>query len=515
MTQLNQRKAQFIKNAANIQLADYAVKYDDCSAQGLGGKILPADEYRTPFQRDRDRILYSHSFKRLAHKTQLFLTTGLSEHSRTRLTHTLEVAQLSRTIGQSLGLNLELIEAIAIGHDVGHTPFGHQGERTLNQIMSGKEALDGKRMSHHLHDGGGFKHNYQGVRILTHLEKKEKTSAKTGKRSNKSKGSNGLQLTVLTLEGIFKHTGVEYKNGNRPSYPDQSIFEQLHPKIKHSITLEGQVVAAADEIVQKAHDLEDGLLMKIISRDNVKKWRPLKTIGITEHHPLWCADAHEVSMWAIDVSSIIINRAVTDLLYRVRNTKVPAWSDKRILKNNYLDVDKLVPWFAALDKLMRATLANSLKVSKMDGRARFIITHLFKAYIANPRQLPGATLLEYKEMLINKFKADPTVGPESASINHVRNLLREIRNACKTPYTKPRLFDLKDKPVRQILALFKKMGKAKSPDNIREIIGLQNASLLPLIARDKIFLRCVADHIASMSDSYANKEYHELYIPPV
>ncbi|MCX7920689.1 MAG: deoxyguanosinetriphosphate triphosphohydrolase [Clostridia bacterium] len=170
-------------------------------------------EVRTEFQRDKDRIVYSKAFRRLKHKTQVFISPE-GDHYRTRLTHTLEVSQIARTIARSLRLNEDLTEAIALGHDLGHTPFGHTGEAVLNSIC--------------LH---GFKHNEQSIRVVDILEKE-----------------NGLNLTWEVRDGIRNHTG-------------------------HCIasTLEGQIIKFADRIAYINHDIEDAIRAKIISEDVLPK----------------------------------------------------------------------------------------------------------------------------------------------------------------------------------------------------------------------------------------------------
>ncbi|MBG0763350.1 MAG: dNTP triphosphohydrolase, partial [Tissierellales bacterium] len=151
-------------------------------------------EYRLPFQRDRDRIIHSRAFRRLMHKTQIF-NANKGDHYRNRLTHTLEVSQIARSISKNLGLNEELTEAIALGHDLGHTPFGHIGERTLHLLISGKieDELNLNKSNH-----GGFKHNFQSLQIIDNIEK----------RTHKYKG---LNLTLAVREGILKHTGSKIK----------------------------------------------------------------------------------------------------------------------------------------------------------------------------------------------------------------------------------------------------------------------------------------------------------------
>ena len=172
----------------------------------------PKDELRTDFQRDRDRIIHSKSFRRLKHKTQVFLSPE-SDHYRTRMTHTLEVSQIARTISRALRLNEDLTEAIALGHDLGHTPFGHAGERALNNIVS-----------------FGFTHFEQSVRVCERLERNLK----------------GLNLTAEVIDGILHHT-----RGEQPS------------------TLEGQVVRISDRIAYINHDIEDAVRGNIIRADDI------------------------------------------------------------------------------------------------------------------------------------------------------------------------------------------------------------------------------------------------------
>ena len=170
------------------------------------GRTLPEEKcpIRTDFQRDRDRILHSKSFRRLKHKTQVFLSP-MDDHYRTRMTHTLEVSQIARTIAKGLNLNEDLTEAIALGHDLGHTPFGHCGETVLNNIMT-----------------EGFQHNRQSVRVATVLE--------------------NLNLTYETLDGILHHSG--------------DLFSK---NLEKASTLEGQIVKVADKIAYVNHDIDDAI----------------------------------------------------------------------------------------------------------------------------------------------------------------------------------------------------------------------------------------------------------------
>lgn len=195
------------------RLAPYAQK-----ARDTRGRKYPEPEspYRTPFQKDRDRILHTTAFRRLEYKTQVF-PNWAGDYYRTRLTHTLEVVQVARSIARALGLNEDLTEAIALSHDLGHPPFGHTGEKVLNELMQAY---------------GGFEHNAQALRILTQLEVRYP-------------GFKGLNLTHEVLEGIATHEAA-YTPGFKPEYEGKG-------------TLEAQVVDLSDAIAYAAHDLDDGL----------------------------------------------------------------------------------------------------------------------------------------------------------------------------------------------------------------------------------------------------------------
>ena len=200
-----------------------------CKAADTRGRELPEapDDIRTDFQRDRDRIIHCRAFRRLKHKTQVFLIPH-SDHYRTRLTHTLEVSQISRTVARALGLNEDLTEAIALGHDLGHTPFGHDGERALNEIMP-----------------GGFSHNLQGKRVVQVIEK----------------DGRGLNLTAEVVDGIQGHS-----TSGGASLP---------------FTREGMVVRLCDKIAYINHDIEDAIRGGVLSQNDLPEF-PVKVLGATK-----------------------------------------------------------------------------------------------------------------------------------------------------------------------------------------------------------------------------------------
>ncbi|HON08597.1 MAG TPA: dNTP triphosphohydrolase, partial [Verrucomicrobiota bacterium] len=205
--------------------------YAQLSSQTRGRKYSePPPELRTHFQRDRDRVIHSRAFRRLEYKTQVFLN-GTGDHLRTRLTHTMEVAAISRNIARALKLNEDLAETIALAHDLGHSPFGHNGEKALNQLMK---------------DHGGFEHNLQSLRIVELLEQKYPSFP-------------GLNLTWEVREGLAKHSSA---------YDNPPLKLDTNHKFP---SLEAQVANIADEVAYYSHDLDDGLETGLLNEDKLKK----------------------------------------------------------------------------------------------------------------------------------------------------------------------------------------------------------------------------------------------------
>ena len=220
------------KNYKENNLKFYAAKSINSK-----GRVFKEKEnlIRTPYQRDRDRIIHSSSFRRLKHKTQVFVNTE-GDHYRTRLTHSMEVSQISRTLARSLGLNEDLCETLSLAHDLGHTPFGHAGEQVLNNCMK---------------KYGGFDHNIQTLRIVTLLE-------------NKYYKFKGLNLTIETLDGLVKHNGPIHNLNSYNLILKKNTFKN---KIKFNLfpSLEAQVASISDDIAYNNHDLEDGLRANLFS----------------------------------------------------------------------------------------------------------------------------------------------------------------------------------------------------------------------------------------------------------
>jgi dGTPase len=315
--------------------------------------------YRSCYQRDRDRIIYSTAFRKLEYKTQVFVNHE-GDYYRTRLTHTLEVAQIARSIARALRLNEDLVEAIALAHDLGHTPFGHSGEDALNEVMKGR---------------GGFDHNVQGLRVVDYLEERYPEFP-------------GLNLTYEVREGIIKHSTAY--DVPRPAMSFESTASPL---------LEIQVVDAADEIAYDNHDLDDGIMSKLISEEDLKSlpiWAK-KDKQIRKAYP---RIKDEVRRYQIIRS--IINDQVTDV---ITQTEI---NIKRRKIRKTLDVLKLPMRIASFSKEVEASrkpmreflqknLYHHYRVVRMSNKAYRFITALFDNYLDKPEQLPPTTLARLKK----------------------------------------------------------------------------------------------------------------------
>lgn len=353
-------------------------------------------DMRSPFQRDRDRIMHSRAFRRLMHKTQIF-NANIGDHYRNRLTHTLEVSQIARSIGKALDLNDELIEAIALGHDLGHTPYGHTGERTLDEILHGKgidEISD---------QNDGFKHNLQSLRVVDELE-------------TRCTEYNGINLTLAVREGIIKHTKV--KRNDKLCQDSNNSYFDMNLDNPFSFTFEGQVVAISDEIAQYTHDLEDSVRSGIISIDDVIKFPIIKDIlnrrGIKEYRLTFPTDP------AFNLRTIIIHDYVGLLINDVIKTTSPIiekycerYNPKFINSKDAVNelCVKLSDDIDEQAKNVYSELTNkvikSATISTADSKAEYIIKQLFKAFYKHPKQLPDYVLTRYfvkKGSTLNRLK---------------------------------------------------------------------------------------------------------------
>jgi dGTPase len=328
--------------------------------------------YRTAIQRDRDRIVHSRAFRRLKHKQQVFLISE-GDHYRTRLTHTLEVAQLSRTIARALGLNEDLVEAIALGHDLGHTPFGHIGEVVLNEILTGRDSLNGLLSARPL---GGFKHNYQSLRVVDAIEKKY--------------AFDGLNLTGPVREGILKHTRLLRQQF---AYPD-FIYDHIHFELDAATTLEGQVTAIADEIAQRTHDLEDGIRAGLVEIEQVRK---VRIVGLVEQklglQPGNVADRYD---YRNRIIRGLINLLVDDILTTTLSNLADFYHRKQRL--SFFDEEivrfspQLDPLQQELDEFIDEAIIFKCQTPQVTEKNKNVIRMLFIHFLENPARLPAYIL---------------------------------------------------------------------------------------------------------------------------
>jgi dGTPase len=331
------------------QLASYAAH----SAQSRGRSIPePGAELRTEFQRDRDRIIHSTAFRRLEYKTQVFVNHE-GDLFRTRLTHSIEVAQIARSIARNLRLNEDLVEAISLAHDLGHTPFGHAGQDALNACMK---------------DYGGFEHNLQSLRVVDTLE--ERYAA-----------FDGLNLTFETREGILKHCSLA--NAKKLTEIGRRFIEKKQP------TLEAQLANLADEIAYNNHDIDDGL------RSGLLTGSQLDEIDFYARHK------HEVEAAFPGIGGRrainetlrrMINALIVDLIttsqLRIREAQVTSVDDVRNAQPLVMFSAAMQKEAAQLKRFLRENLYQHYQVNRMTSKARRIITDLFETFMHEPMLLP-------------------------------------------------------------------------------------------------------------------------------
>ncbi len=461
-------------------------------AQRYSGRDNYSQKYRTMFMRDRDRILYSKSFRRLSGKTQIY-RSGSNDHQRNRLTHTLEVSQIASTITQALGLNRDLTEAIALGHDLGHTPFGHAGEQMLHKLMVQND-------DNHIKDSPmdasnpfisgsyGFKHNLQSVRMAVTLEN--------------IYGDAGLDLTNYTLWGLQRHSSAEYsKKKMNISVLKPDVYEQYksyyevkdHPSCV-AWSFEAFVVAEADEIAQLHHDLEDAIRGNAMTRQEVYNTvkKNLYNIMLDEDKSTLAkmnSNNIDDETYIILLSKVVVNTLVNNIIeyslinltYLQKKYSVDESSKLDFFLKNSPDQDEIrkaisydsienpTDIFDHLRKYSQ-TIAmkvhNSYTVQCMNTKGQYIIKKLFEAYYANPQQLPNHSIAQYlisTEQYKSKESAMNTLASKGEGI---------IRTKFVDLY---------------------KSKKFKTVDNKLKL------------------MRVICDHIASMTDNYALDEFKRLY----
>lgn len=452
--------------------------------------------YRSVFSCDRDRVMYCSAFRRLSSKTQVF-NSQVADNLRTRLTHTLEVSQIARTISAQLGLDQELTEAISLGHDVGHTPFGHVGERTINKFSIGEDkrqvndkiTIDEKKF--------GFKHNLQSVRVLTEY-------------------SENVKFSNFMLFGVREHSKLFWNKSDDVKFYE--IYEPYCSYSKDDVTclawsFEAYIVKWSDEIAQRHHDIEDAFFQKIIPADDiVNKVEPLVKLindesithkfnrlrnesnnlqrrdSITNHSSF----AHTLSSFLVDAYVTILIKEFKRVLKHFSNvnkiknsgdfekkyTQISVDEIRRIMKigdSKIYEVDKI------LGESLKYSILDSYEVQRMDGKGAYIIRKLIRAYTSNPQQLPS----EY----VNRF-----IKIELVRL-FTKEQLEEVVNRinCKLNYGISANLNLwKDYECREALRI------------IIDDADLYKSTYSALI-------RVIFDYVAGMTDSYASKQYIDLY----
>ncbi len=367
------------KNYKEAYLKSYATKSTDSK-----GRIYKESNsfIRSPFQRDRDRIIHSSSFRRLKHKTQVFVNTE-GDHYRTRLTHSMEVSQIARTLARSLFLNEDLTETLSLSHDLGHTPFGHAGEEVLNQCMQ---------------KYGGFDHNIQTLRIVTFIE-------------NKYYKFYGLNLTIETLEGLIKHNGpVKNLTLHKKILTDDLFNKKII--FNSSPSLEAQVAAISDDIAYNNHDLEDGLRAGLFTIKKISSLPYLSKI-VNKH-------AKNIKKFRreIIISQIVrdlINLMVIDVINTTNKNlkRINPKSSNDIYKQDHLIVDFSDGMKMTINQIkdfLKRNMYNHSQVIVNTNRGKKIISDLFKYLSKKPAKHISKDLFkkEQKERVIADFIAGMT-----------------------------------------------------------------------------------------------------------
>ncbi len=369
-------------------LAPYA-----CDPAHSRGRRYPqsAAPTRTEFQRDRDRIVHSSAFRRLVYKTQVFLNHE-GDLFRTRMTHSLEVAQLGRSMARTLGLNEDLVEAIALAHDLGHTPFGHAGQDALHDCMR---------------DWGGFEHNLQSLRVVDQLEQRYPEY-------------DGLNLCFETREGILKHcsaANARSLEAQEPRYADAQGGVGARFLLRQQPSLEAQLCNLADEIAYNAHDIDDGVRSGLITLEQVREvplfarfsdeaLREQPQLGAPANRKRWLYESIR-RMLSAQVYDVIESTRAEIVAHQVRDLAgVRAAAPLVVFSAAMVEEARVLKAF-----LLRALYRHPNVVEKMDA-AREVVSGLFALYIESPDQMaaPGMALDSTMDVVLQRRVADYVAG---------------------------------------------------------------------------------------------------------
>ncbi len=362
------------------ELAPYATS--DHASRGRRHPETPPNN-RSEFQRDRDRIVHSAAFRRLEYKTQVFVNHE-GDMFRTRLTHSLEVAQIGRTIARALQVNEELTEAISLAHDLGHTPFGHAGQDALNNCMR---------------EFGGFEHNLQSLRIVDHLEEKYAEF-------------NGLNLTFETREGILKHCSM--KNAQQLGDVGERFLK------KHQPGIEAQIANIADEIAYNNHDVDDGLRAGLL---NIEQMREVDLFNQQYEEVIRQYPSINERRAIHEIIRRMINRQITDFLAatseQIKSVNPSSVNDIKQLSAPIATYsDAMREKAQQLKKMLRTNLYQHYRVHRMSTKAQLVIKSLFRAFMDDIRLLPTDT---YKTTL-NEYNASGDQGRAIAIADYIAGM---------------------------------------------------------------------------------------------
>ncbi len=349
-------------------------KYSKIGLFNSKGRIYKESlsKYRTPFQRDRDRIIHSASFRRLKHKTQVFVNTE-GDHYRTRITHSIEVAQIARSIARYLNLNEDLAETLSLAHDLGHTPFGHAGEDSLNECMD-------------LY--GGFDHNLQTLRIVMFLE-------------NKYLKFSGLNLSIETLEGLLKHNGpiTDYKLLNN-LIGIKNFKEMINFKTYPS--LESQISAISDDIAYNNHDIQDGINSNLFKLEELVEIDFFRTI-YKKYKKKINKQNYKIATYQIirDSIDIMIKDLIGNTKKNLNYNNIKTFKD--INKTGFLMVDfsdKIKNSVNEIRFFLKTKMYNNKNVLDKNNNGKRIIKKLFNRIIKNPKKF-----LSKEQLSTDKYRA--------------------------------------------------------------------------------------------------------------
>ena len=324
------------------------------------GRLIfePKNKYRSPFQRDRDRIIHSASFRRLKHKTQVFVNTE-GDHYRTRITHSIEVAQIARSIAKYLNVNDDLAETLSLAHDLGHTPFGHAGEIALNECMS---------------KYGGFDHNLQTLRIVMFLE-------------HKYLKFKGLNLSIETLDGLIKHNGPYHEISKLNKIIGKKNFKGKLNFNKNT-SLEAQISAISDDIAYNNHDIQDGIKANLFKLEDLIEIQFFKEIYKSYKSNIKKKEKNIIIYQIIrDSINLMVEDVINNTLLNIKDNKIKKYSD---IINNKKQIVSFSNKFKSIEQeiklFLRFKMYNNRSVLNKNNNGKKIITKLFFEIFKKPKK---------------------------------------------------------------------------------------------------------------------------------